>query len=118
MNGPAALIVLVGAGESSDATTQAMERATRAALDDATVEVREAHTASPSDDEALSLEKTLHPTAIVEVKWTDASHRKATLRAHVTDESRWVDRAIAFKASDAVAERGGRSVSRWRRCCR
>jgi hypothetical protein len=106
MNGPAALIVLVGAGESADPTTLAMDRATRVALDDVALEIHESHTPTPSDEEALAVEKATHSVAIVELRWTDGSHRKATLRIHLANEARWVERAIAFKPSDAFAERG------------
>ena len=73
MNGPAVLVILVGAGEASDPTTAAMDRATRAALTDpTTVEVRESRASTPSDDEALAIERSAHPVAIVELRWTAA----------------------------------------------
>src|SRR5258708_29822274 len=106
MTGRAARVVLVGAGEASDPTPSAMDRATRGAAEAATVDVREARSPSPTDDEALALEKTLPPTAVVELRWTDAAHRKALLRVHLSLESRWVERTVAFKPSDAIAERG------------
>ncbi|MGH7436302.1 MAG: hypothetical protein ACRENE_11575, partial [Polyangiaceae bacterium] len=107
MNGPAVLVILVGAGEASDPTTAAMDRATRAALTDpTTVEVRESRASTPSDDEALAIGRLAHPMAIVELRWTEPTHRKAILRVHLTEESRWVARTIPFRASDAYAERG------------
>src|SRR5579872_2394910 len=107
MNGPAVLVILVGAGEASDPTTAAMDRATRTALTEpTTVEVRESRASAPSDDEAIAIERSAHPIAIVELRWTEPTHRKAILRVHIAEEARWVNRTIPFRATDAFAERG------------
>jgi hypothetical protein len=103
---PLTLIVLVGAGQASDATTHAMTAAVREALGPSShVSVREAQRA-PSDAQALESEREDHADAVVEVTWLDAHRRQATLRVHVAQSGRWVDRSMAFRPSDADTQRG------------
>jgi hypothetical protein len=106
MADPLTILLFVATGEGSDATTRAMARATREALGyGASVEVRE--TASElTDDDALVAEQLAHADALVELTWSDPSHRNAALRVHVARSGRWIGRSLGFMASDAGSERG------------
>jgi len=101
---PITLILLVAAGEAASPQTRAMAKATRDALGGASVEILE--TRDPSDDKALALEQEAHASAIVELSWTGAAHRRATLRVHLMQSARWVERSFGFGANDAPSEQG------------
>src|SRR4029077_2416687 len=90
------ILLFVAAGEGSDPTTRAMARATREALGPgAKVEVRET-IGELKEDEALIAEQLAGADAVVDLTWTDPTHRSATLRVHVARNGRWMGRSIGF----------------------
>ena len=100
------ILLFVAAGEGSDPTTRAMARATREALGPgAKVEVRET-AGELKEDEALIAEQVARADAVVDLTWTDSTHRSATLRVHIAKNGRWLGRSIGFMPSDASTERG------------
>jgi hypothetical protein len=101
---PITLILLVAAGDAASPQTRAMAKATRDALGGASVAILEAR--DPSVDEALALERAAHASATVEVTWSGAAHRRATLRVHLARGARWVERSFGFGANDAASEQG------------
>jgi hypothetical protein len=106
MADPFTILLFVASGEASDATTRAMERATRDALAPGShVEVRETANQLTDDDARIS-EELAHADAVVYLTWGDAVHRNATLRVHIARSGRWISRSIGFMASDASKERG------------
>jgi hypothetical protein len=105
MADPVTLFILVAAGERAD-LTRAMAAATRDALGtNAVVVVREVP-GEPSDSEALATESSDSANAVVELSWTDAHHQQASVRMHIAQDRRWVERSIGFLRQDADAERG------------
>ena len=106
MAGALTLIILVASGEADDRASRALLRATRGALGgESHVEVREVR--DPSNDaQARAAEQRARADAVVELTWTDSTHRQARIRVHLTRSDRWVDRSIGFQPSDAPAERG------------
>jgi hypothetical protein len=105
MADPVTLFILVAAGERSD-LTRAMVGATHDALGaSALVVVREV-SGDLSDVEALATERGESADAVVELSWTDSRHQQASLRIHIAEERRWVERTIGFLRSDADSERG------------
>src|ERR1700722_1525830 len=116
MSGALTLIILVASGESDDATSRAILRATRAALGaQARVEVHETRDPA-SDSQAMAAEQRSDADAVVELTWTETGHRQATLRVHLARDpaatttgaggGRWLDRSVGFQPSDKDAERG------------
>ena len=106
MSGAVVLVVILAAADADDASTKAMVRVARDALGPTATVVTHEVGELPSDDEAVASTDALHPTAIAEVAWLDASHLHARLHAHVAGAPRWLDRQIGFEAVDAPAERG------------
>jgi hypothetical protein len=105
MADPVTLFILVAAGERPD-LTRAMAGATRDALGaNAVVVVREV-TGEPNDPEALALEHSESADAVAELSWTDARHQQASVKMHIAQDQRWVERSIGFLRLDADAERG------------
>jgi hypothetical protein len=105
MADPVTLFILVAAGERAD-LTRAMAGATRDALGaNAVVVVREV-AGEPSDSEALATERSDSADAVVELSWADAHHQQASVRMHIAQDRRWVERSIGFLRQDADAERG------------
>ena len=104
MSDPITLILLVAAGDAASPRTRAMAKATREALGGASVETVEAR--DPSDEEALALEREAHASAIVEVMRSGAAHKRVTLRVHLMQSARWVERSFGFGANDAPSEQG------------
>jgi hypothetical protein len=102
---PITLILLVAAGDRASPQTRAMAQATRDALGGASVEILETQD-HPSDDDALALERGAHAAAVVEVSWTGAARRRATLRVHLVRSGRWIERSFGFGATDASSEQG------------
>jgi hypothetical protein len=106
MAGALTLVILVASGQAHDPGTDAVARGTREALGPETsIEVRETP-GTPTDTDAIQVETSAHPGAVVEVRWNDARHDQAVLHVLVARTSRWVYRTIGFGASDAPAERG------------
>lgn len=105
MADPVTLFILVAAGERPD-LTRAMAGATRDALGaNAVVVVREVAT-EPSDPEALAIEHSENADAVAELSWTDARHQQASVKLHIAQDQRWVERSVGFLRLDADAERG------------
>src|SRR5579884_3599622 len=101
MAGPLTLVILVAAGQESDASTEGAARATREALGVAAhVEVHETR-GTPTDADAVNVESGAHVDAVAEVRWSDARHRQATLHVLVSSTGQWVYRTIGFATSDA-----------------
>jgi hypothetical protein len=105
MADPVTLFILVAAGERPD-LTRAMAGATRDALGaNAVVVVREV-TGEPNEPEALAIEHNESADAVAELSWTDARHQQASVKMHIAQDQRWVERSIGFLRLDADAERG------------
>jgi hypothetical protein len=106
MAGPLTVVVLIVAGHEPDATTQALVRA----MDDAigptvVVDLRETPV-EPDGDQAVALEAGAHASALAELEFDQAGGRHVRLRVHLAASDRWLERQVAFEASDADAERG------------
>jgi hypothetical protein len=105
MADPVTLFILVAAGERPD-LTRAMAGATRDALGaNAVVVVREI-AGEPNDPEALAIEHSESASAVAELSWTDARHQQASVKMHIAQDQRWVERSVGFLRLDADAERG------------
>jgi hypothetical protein len=105
----ATLIVLVAAAEATDPTTHAMARATKDALGPAARVVVRETPGDPGDAEAIAAERAENADAVVELSWIasrEGRHRQASVRMHLRNSGRWVDRWITFRPTDADAERG------------
>lgn len=100
------LIVLVAASEASSPTTRAMTHAMHEALGPSAHVIVHETNGDPNDAEALAAERKEGSDAAVELVWADARHHEATLRAHIARTRRWFERSLAFRPSDAEAERG------------
>jgi hypothetical protein len=105
MADPVTLVLLVAAGEAASPATTAMTQGARDAVGGTLTEVRETP-ATPTDADALAAEGPSGPDAVAELIWRDADHRRSTLRVHLRQSRRWIERSFAFAASDPPAERG------------
>ncbi len=99
------LVILVAAGEATSPGTSAMAQGARDAFPGTTAEVH-ATRGVPTDTDALGAEEASHADVAAEVIWRDADHRRATLRIHLRQTARWIERSFTFAASDPAAERG------------
>jgi hypothetical protein len=106
MAGAVTLVLLVAAGDATNATTRSMARATREALGPNLHLVVRPTNGEPTDSEALRFERSDGADAVVELAWADAKQRQATLRVHLARSGHWLQRSIGFQPSDAEAERG------------
>jgi hypothetical protein len=102
---PITLILLVATGDAASPQTRAMAQATRDALGGASVEILETRD-RPSDEDALALERGAHAAAVVELSWSGTAHRRATLRVHLVQPGRWIERSFGFSVTDASSEQG------------
>jgi hypothetical protein len=105
MADPVTLIILLAAGEASSPAASAMAQGAHDAFAGAVTEIRETQTL-PTDADALAAEGQSRPDAVAELLWRDADHRHATLRVHLRQSRRWIERSFTFAASDPAAERG------------
>jgi hypothetical protein len=105
MADPVTLVILVAVGEAASPAATAMTQGAHDAFAGTVTEVRETPTV-PTDSDALSTEGTSRPDAVAELIWRDAEHRRATLRVHLRQSRRWIERSFTFAATDPAAERG------------
>ncbi len=105
MADPVTLVILVAVGEAASPAATAMTQGAHDAFAGTVTEVRETPTV-PTDSDALSTEGTSRPDAVAELIWRDADHRRATLRVHLRQSRRWIERSFTFAATDPAAERG------------
>lgn len=99
------VLVFVALGDANDPATRAVTRTTQEVLgENSVVLVREVAT-MPADERAVELEGSLRASAVVELKWSAADHREATVRVH-TFQGAWTERVLTFAPSDAPTERG------------
>ncbi len=106
MAGAVTLVLLVAAGDATNATTRSMARATREALGPNLHLVVRPTNGEPTDGEALRVERSEGADVVVELAWADPKQRQATLRVHLARSGHWLQRSIGFQPSDAEAERG------------
>ncbi len=105
MADPVTLVILLAAGEAASPTASAMAQGARDAFAGTVAEVRETP-GVPTDADAIAAESPSRPDAVAELIWRDPDHRSATLRVHLRQSHRWIERSFAFAASDPAAERG------------
>jgi hypothetical protein len=106
MAGPFTVVVLIVAGHEPEAATQALVRAVHDAMGPSVlVDVSETPV-EPDGDEAVAFEASAHANALAEVQEDEEGGRRVRLRVHVAGSDRWLERQIAFEASDADSERG------------
>src|SRR5258707_12814606 len=105
MGDPVTLVILLAAGEAASPTASAMAQGARDAFAGTVAEVRETPGA-PTDADALAAEGASRPDAVAELVWRDPDHRHATLRVHLRQNHRWIERSFTFAASDPAPERG------------
>ena len=101
--------ILIAVGEVSSPMTQAVTDAMTGAVAEAlgpetSLVLRT--TPSPSDDEALAIERELGAAAIARVLWEGPDQTVGVLRAHVSSSDRWFERRVTFSAADSRTERG------------
>jgi hypothetical protein len=99
------LVIVLAAGEAASPTASAMAQGARDAFAGVVAEVQESPTV-PTDADALAVEGQSHPDAVAELIWHDADRRHATLRVHLRQSRRWIERSFVFGASDPTFERG------------
>ena len=101
--------ILIAVGEASSpstaATTDAMTGAVAQALGPETSLVLRT-TATPSDREALAIERELGADAVARVMWDGPEQTVGVLRAHLRSTDRWFERRVTFSSADSRAERG------------
>ncbi len=105
MADPLTLVILLAAGEAASPTASAMAQGARDAFAGVVAEVQESPTV-PTDADALTVEGESHPDAVAELVWHDVDRRHATLRVHLRQGRRWIERSFVFGASDPAVERG------------
>jgi hypothetical protein len=105
MADPVTLVILLAAGDASSPAAAAMAQGAHDAFAGAVTEIRETPSA-PTDADALAAEGQSHPDAVAELLWRDADRRHATLRVHLRQSHRWIERSFTFAASDPATERG------------
>jgi hypothetical protein len=104
---PAAIVlaIVVATHNVDDQATESMQATAAEALGgEDTVVVREVET--PSDAEALRIERSLHSQTVAQVVWLDDARTRARVRVHVAENNRWSERVIAFSNVDTPGERG------------
>jgi len=99
------LVIVLAAGEAASPTASAMAQGARDAFAGVVAEVQESPTV-PTDADALAVEGQSHPDAVAELIWHDVDRRHATLRVHLRQSRRWIERSFVFGASDPAFERG------------
>jgi hypothetical protein len=99
------LVIVLAAGEAASPTASAMAQGARDAFTGVVAEVQESPTV-PTDADALAVEGQSHPDAVAELIWHDVDRRHATLRVHLRQSRRWIERSFVFGASDPAFERG------------
>lgn len=100
------VLIIVARGETVDATTPSAVKAARDLLGpNLEAEVR-ALDMLPSDDDAVEMAADVHASAIFELSWDHAEHRRARLHFRLRPETPWNDRVLEFNADDDPAERG------------
>ena len=107
VNTVVAILIAVGeaSSPSSAATTDAMTGAVAQALGpEASLVLRT--TSTPTDREALALERELGADAVARVMWDGPEQTFGVLRAHVRSTDRWFERRVTFSSADSRAERG------------
>lgn len=102
-----AILIAVGGVSSpmTQAVTDAMTGAVAEALGPETSLVLRT-TSSPSDDEALAIERELGAAAIARILWDGPDQTVGVLRAHVSASDRWFERRVTFSPADSRTERG------------
>jgi hypothetical protein len=105
MADPVTLVILLAAGEAASPTAAAMAQGARDAFAGVVAEVQESPTV-PTDADALAVESQSHPDAVAELIWHDADRRNASLRVHLRQSHRWIERSFRFGPSDPPVERG------------
>src|SRR4051794_38411248 len=105
MSAALVLLVLVARGEEGPATAAMASAVREAVLIDAQIDLREVASV-PKDEDAIALARDTHATAVVELVWHDAKHRRVTLHFHSENAPQWTDRQLSFAATDSDADRG------------
>jgi hypothetical protein len=100
---PAVLLVLVLTPAPPASAASAFERAARGLLEPE-IDLRIAMLRTLPSDE-MAVEQAQNAAGLVEMSWDDA-HRRVSLHCYVQANERWVDRTIAFDATDRESERG------------
>jgi hypothetical protein len=104
---PLVVVILVAAGDAREVSTQTLTTTTQEALDPgAIVLLREVSVPQFSDAEAVRIGGALHADAVALVTWPSEDHARARVHLYAVKGTSWVDRDIAFTASDAPVERG------------
>lgn len=100
------IIVLVGAAELQEPSTQAALEAAQRSLDDRAAMVIEQAASRPPDADAIALERSRSAEAIVILAWHGAERLRASAHVHHATDGRWFERNIMFNRLDAATERG------------
>jgi len=101
--------ILIAVGEVSSPMTQGMTDAMTSAVVEAlgpqtSLVLRS--TSTPSDDEALAIERQVDAAAVARVVWDGADQTVGVLRVHLRSTDRWFERRVTFSPGDSRAERG------------
>ncbi|MDB4983100.1 MAG: hypothetical protein JWM82_3852 [Myxococcales bacterium] len=105
MSAVAFLAILVAAGEAHDPAVVALQSAAAEVMG-AEESVRLFEVPSPSDAEALRVERSSGSRVVLQLTWRDSSRLIARLRLHAARTDRWVEREIVFSSADGLSERG------------
>jgi hypothetical protein len=97
--------VLIAISDASTPMTDSMTGAVAEALGPG-VSLALRSSSSPSDAEALELERRLQADAIARVSWNGSDRTVAVLRVHRAKTARWIERRVNFLAADDLGERG------------
>jgi len=123
MADPIIILLLVASPEVGDNVTSAMSASAREALGPTAHVLVENRIELPPDEEALTLARQAHATAVVELRWANGPSSsggprgvtRMQLHAHVSGagaaaagakEGSWVDRTLTFANIDDPGERG------------
>lgn len=105
MAAAAVLAIVVAVGEAHSRPSVALLAAVEESLGSST-STRLVEVDTPTEANALRVERELGATAAVIVLWKEAAYVHATLRLHVARPDRWTFRSITFDSQDTLAERG------------
>ncbi len=101
------VVIVLAAADLGDPSVGAMTASAQRALGPAATIVVRGVDRLAGDGELVELETALHAEAVIDVSWPGAAHDHAHLHVHAhAKDPAWVDRDVAFQASDVPVERG------------